>query len=85
MNKHISDKINDALALDSRYVYQNTQKYLTQHDKVLDEIVNGKKIGHWIWYVFPQLIGLGSVYGNKEYDIESPKQAIEMSEKSDIS
>lgn len=75
MNKHISEKINDALALDSRYVHRNTQKYLTQHDKALDEIVNGKKIGHWIWYVFPQLTGLG--HGNIQYDIESPERAIE--------
>ena len=25
----------------------------------LDELRAGRKIGHWIWYVFPQLAGLG--------------------------
>ena len=63
MNKHISKKINDALQ--------------SQHNKALLEIRNGKKQGHWIWYVFPQLAGLGSASGNKEYDIESPQLAIE--------
>ena len=27
---------------------------------VLDELRRGRKTGHWIWYVFPQLVGLGS-------------------------
>jgi uncharacterized protein (DUF1810 family) len=28
-------------------------------DQALSEIRNGRKRGHWIWYIFPQLSGLG--------------------------
>jgi uncharacterized protein (DUF1810 family) len=29
------------------------------YDTVLDELRNGRKRSHWIWFVFPQLQGLG--------------------------
>lgn len=29
------------------------------HAQVLEEIRNGKKISHWMWYTFPQIQGLG--------------------------
>lgn len=29
------------------------------HKQVLEEIRNGKKISHWMWYTFPQIQGLG--------------------------
>lgn len=29
-------------------------------DQVLSELRRGKKTGHWMWFVFPQLAGLGS-------------------------
>ena len=28
-------------------------------DQALSEIRNGRKRGHWMWYIFPQLRGLG--------------------------
>ena len=28
-------------------------------DEVIQEILSGKKTGHWIWYIFPQMKGLG--------------------------
>lgn len=33
------------------------------------EISNGRKINHWIWYIFPQLIGFGSSYNDQLYGI----------------
>ena len=27
--------------------------------QALDELRGGRKQGHWIWFVFPQLAGLG--------------------------
>ena len=42
------------------------QRFLTAQDKemrgytiALAEMQNGKKISHWIWYIFPQIKGLG--------------------------
>ncbi len=29
------------------------------YDRALSEIRRGRKTGHWMWYVFPQLRGLG--------------------------
>ena len=28
-------------------------------DKALDEVRNGRKETHWMWFIFPQIIGLG--------------------------
>lgn len=29
------------------------------YEQVLFEIRNGKKTSHWMWYIFPQIVGLG--------------------------
>jgi len=29
------------------------------YDGVLDELRHGRKTGHWMWFVFPQIAGLG--------------------------
>ena len=29
------------------------------HERALDELVAGRKRGHWMWFVLPQLAGLG--------------------------
>ena len=29
------------------------------YDQALEEVRNGRKVWHWIWYVFPQMRGLG--------------------------
>ena len=43
----------------------------------LEEVKNGKKKTHWIWYVFPQMHGLGrSCYANL-YGIKNKKEAEE--------
>ena len=43
----------------------------------LEEVRNGKKVTHWIWYVFPQMLGLGhSCYANL-YGIQSKEEAEE--------
>lgn len=41
----------------------------------LDEISNGKKTTHWMWYVFPQLSGLGKSEMAKYYGIANFKVA----------
>lgn len=43
----------------------------------LEEIKNGRKRGHWIWYIFPQLKGLGHSYNSDYYGIANIKEAIE--------
>lgn len=46
-------------------------------DSALDELRAGCKQGHWIWYVFPQLSGLGTSTMARAYAIDSPAEAEE--------
>jgi uncharacterized protein (DUF1810 family) len=43
----------------------------------LEEIQSGRKRGHWIWYVFPQLAGLGSSAASREFAIRDIDEATE--------
>lgn len=31
------------------------------YDRVVRELTSGRKLSHWMWFVFPQIAGLGSV------------------------
>src|SRR3989442_14531873 len=42
---------------------------------VLDELRRGLKAGHWIWFIFPQVAGLGSSAMTREYAISSLAEA----------
>lgn len=44
-------------------------------DSALDEIRSGRKRGHWIWYVFPQVAGLGSSPAAQTFAITSAEEA----------
>lgn len=44
---------------------------------VLRELQEGQKRSHWMWYVFPQLKGLGHSYNSKFYGISGPEEASE--------
>jgi uncharacterized protein (DUF1810 family) len=46
------------------------------YDAVLDELRNGRKRSHWIWFVFPQLRGLGSSPTAERYGISSRREAV---------
>lgn len=41
----------------------------------LNEIRNGHKDGHWIWYVFPQMKGLGYSPNSQFYGISGKEEA----------
>ena len=41
----------------------------------LKEIKDGLKRGHWIWYIFPQIKGLGHSYNSEFYGISSKEEA----------
>ena len=41
----------------------------------LSEIRNGKKRSHWMWYIFPQVKGLGMTSTSIYYSIESLEEA----------
>lgn len=41
----------------------------------LEEIKNGKKESHWMWYIFPQIRGLGFTDYNVYYGIKNLNEA----------
>jgi uncharacterized protein (DUF1810 family) len=43
----------------------------------LTEIRSGAKTGHWIWYVFPQLYGLGTSSQSRAYGVRGVAEAID--------
>jgi uncharacterized protein (DUF1810 family) len=44
-------------------------------DRALSEIEAGRKTSHWMWYVFPQVSGLGFSPTSKRYAIASVEEA----------
>jgi uncharacterized protein (DUF1810 family) len=55
------------------------QRFLDAQDPILNsvraELRNGSKQGHWIWFIFPQLKGLGSSSTATYYGIASRAEA----------
>ena len=41
----------------------------------LKEIQDGKKCSHWMWFIFPQIDGLGLSSISKEYSIKNSQEA----------
>ena len=47
----------------------------TDYPTALAEIKSGKKTTHWIWYIFPQIKGLGQSSPSVYYAIQSLEEA----------
>lgn len=60
-------------------VYQNLDRFvsaqLTAYAEAMEEIRNGRKVGHWMWFIFPQLRGLGQSNMAWYYGIEDLDEA----------
>lgn len=54
-----------------RFIDAQENKY----PEALNEIKNGKKRSHWMWYVFPQIAGLGLSEMSKFYAISDLHEA----------
>ena len=59
----------------------NLQRFIDAQNEnyniALEEIKNGKKRSHWIWYIFPQIDGLGLSSISKYYSIRDIGEARE--------
>jgi uncharacterized protein (DUF1810 family) len=47
----------------------------TDYERALAELRDGKKQSHWMWYIFPQIEGLGSSPMSQRYSIKSAAEA----------
>ena len=56
-----------------RFIEAQKSDYAT----ALSEIKNGKKRSHWMWYIFPQIAGLGFSETSKFYSLKSLQKAQE--------
>lgn len=58
----------------------NLQRFLDaqtrDYDTALSEIRNGRKRSHWMWYIFPQIQGLGFSSTSKYYAIQNREEAL---------
>jgi len=45
------------------------------YERALAEIRSGRKQSHWMWYVFPQYVGLGSSAISQRYAIKTAAEA----------
>ena len=55
----------------SRFIKAHQSDY----QRALSEIKNGKKVSHWIWYIFPQIKGLGRSSMSEYYGIQDLNEA----------
>lgn len=55
--------------------FLTAQNSYSQYKTALEEIRNGRKRSHWMWFVFPQLKGLGHSYNADYYGIAGADEA----------
>jgi len=55
----------------NRFILAQKQDYSI----ALDEITQGKKYSHWMWYIFPQIKGLGRSHIAQKYAISNVEEA----------
>lgn len=57
----------------------NLDRFVVAQDRVFEQVVqeitNGRKTGHWMWFVFPQTKGLGKSYMSEEYGLSDVGEA----------
>ena len=57
----------------------NLERFLeaqeSSYDTALNEIKNSYKEGHWMWYIFPQITGLGNSEMSRYYCISTLEEA----------
>lgn len=55
----------------TRYIEAQEKKYAV----ALSEIKSGQKESHWMWFIFPQIAGLGHSEVSKVYSIKNIEEA----------
>ena len=64
-----------------RALYVGLDRFIKAQDdhnmylNALEEVKAGKKKTHWMWYIFPQLFGLGKSEKSKYYGIQNREEA----------
>lgn len=72
--------LNELTKKEKSYIcYEFINRYLPVHnqtyEQALQEVKNGKKETHWMWWIFPQMKGLGKSERSQFYGIPNREQA----------
>lgn len=59
----------------NRFVAVQDAPRFDSYSRALEEIREGRKQSHWIWYVFPQLRGLGHSFNADYYGLADLEEA----------
>lgn len=58
-----------------RFIQAQNNGVPSAYDSALEELARGRKTGHWIWFVLPQLQGLGRSAMAQRYGIHGLTEA----------
>ena len=64
-----------ALARDPHDLNRFVEAQVADYDRAICEIRSGRKVSHWMWYIFPQFAGLGASPTARRYAIRSVEEA----------
>ncbi|WP_241160065.1 DUF1810 family protein [Parabacteroides sp. ZJ-118] len=73
----------DYFVPDFSAMYHGLDRFIEAQNKwdtyqaALAEVKAGKKVTHWIWFIFPQLTNLGKSEKSRYYGIRGREEAIE--------
>lgn len=73
----MAESKNPSLSTDPYNLERFVRAQASDYDRALSELRDGKKRSHWMWYVFPQLEGLGRSSMSRQYSIKSETEARE--------
>ena len=62
--------------MDGYHLQRFIEAQKNDYSIALQEIMNGKKRSHWMWYIFPQIDGLGHSEVSKYYSIKNLHEAM---------
>lgn len=69
------------IAIEGQVVNMNSERFVkaqeSSYETALEEIRNERKVSCWMWYIFPQIKGLGSSPTAVYYSIEDRAEAEE--------
>ena len=55
--------------------FVEAQQFAGIYEFALEEITQGRKRSHWMWYIFPQVKGLGHSYNSQYYGLDGIGEA----------
>jgi uncharacterized protein (DUF1810 family) len=55
--------------------FVDAQDLAGTYENALAELRAGLKTGHWMWFIFPQVTGLGSSYMSRQFGISTVTEA----------